>query len=258
MLLATACGGGTTVRSGGAVDRPTGASEVVVQILVGGGFVPLESAVTTVPMATVLGDGTLVTPAAVPAIYPGPALGPLQAVTLTAKEVDDLVAKADRLGLLKGTLAFGQPSVADAPSTQVTIVANGASHRHDAYALGMDGFGLSGAEVANRKALSTFVDAVTGLRPGERAWAPPAIAVYALGRYTADPQLPQPPVAWPLRPLPAATDAAARPCVIVEGADLATLAPALARANARTPWVVNGVQTALAFRPVVPGQPGCP
>ncbi len=260
VALASACGdSGTTVNSGsGGADRPTGANEVVIQIVAGGGFVPVQSALAFVPSATVLGDGTLITPAPVPAIYPGPALAPLQQVTLTAGEVDDLVARAEALGLLKGRLEFGQPPVADAPTTEVTIVAQGVTHRHDAYALGIDGFGLSSREVANRKALSAFVDAVTALRPGESAWTPAAVAVHVLGPYAADPQLPQPAVVWPLAAPPAADPAAGlRPCVVVEGADLATLTPLLDRANGLTPWVVDGVPMALAFQPVVPGQPGC-
>lgn len=252
LILATGCSKGTTVRSGAPVDRPTGATEVVVQVTVSGGFVPRDAAVTTMPTATVLGDGTLITPAPVPAIYPGPAIAPLQSVTLDPSEVDGLVRKAGELGLLGGELAFGQPPVADAPFTEVTITANGKTHRHSANALGISDEMVGKQEAANRRALSAFVTAVSDLRPGQKAWSPTAVAVYNLGAYTPDPQLPQPPVVWPL-----AAAAAAAPCTVVDSADLAALAPALARATARTPWVVNGRQVGLAFRPIVPGQPGC-
>ncbi|MFP5320037.1 MAG: hypothetical protein ACLGI2_17315 [Acidimicrobiia bacterium] len=276
LLAATAaCGGddatvGTGSGAGDEVVRPTG-GEVVVQIVVDGGFVPVEVALSSVPTVTVLGDGTVITGAPVPAIYPGPAIAPLQQATLDAAGVDRLVARAEALGLLEGPLDFGRPPVADAPDTTVTIAAGGTTHRHVAYALGITdrqpaGGGLPGltaAQVANRTALSEFVEAANALPPGREAWVPSAIAVYDLGAYELEPQLPQPQVAWPLSRPPAtassgAPPTGARPCTLVEGDQAATLLDALSRANARTSWIVNGTARSLAFRPVVPGQPGCP
>jgi len=269
VLAATACGDqeATVSAGGGGTARPTG-GEVVVQLTVDGGFVPVEAALATVPTVTVLGDGTVITAAPVPAIYPGPAIAPLQQSKLDGAGVDRLVDRARDLGLLEGPLEFGRPPVADAPNTTVTIVAGGASHRHVAYALGIVDRepagagvpGLSADQVANRRALGQFVEAANGLPPGREAWVPAAVAVYDVGPYQLDPQLPQREVAWPLSRPPATAVVAAGPppCTLVEGADTATLLDALAPANARSPWVVNGTARSLAFRPVLPGQPGCP
>ncbi len=266
--LAASCGGDDDpVVAGSPTSRPTGAGEVVVQVLVDGGFVPVELALTTVPTVTVMGDGAVITPAAVPAIYPGPALPPLQVARATARQVDDLVRRGQELGLLGGPLEFGQPPVADAPNTTVTITAAGRTHRHVAYALDISDDqpvpgrpGLGPREVANRRALSDFVKATSELPPGSEAWRPSAVAVYDLGPYQADPQLPQRALAWPLGRAPSGPPSAsgAPPCLLVEGDDLAKVLDATGRANARTPWTISGSNRALAFRPVVPGQPGCP
>lgn len=257
-MLATACGN-REVGTAAPASRPIGPAEVVVQVMVAGGFLPVSAAVTAVPIATVLGDGTVITTAPVLAIYPGPAITPLQSVRAPAATVDQLVTRAAELGLLRSPLDFGQPPVADAPDTTVTIVAGGAVHRHVANALGLEGGagGVPAPAAANRRALTVFVEAVNGLPPGSAVWSPPAIAVHTLGDYQPDPQLAQPSQRWPLATPPAMTAGAAAPCMLVEGEEVAVLLEALSRANSLTPWVVGGREMSLAFRPVVPGQPGC-
>lgn len=254
LSLAAACGNESTGDAGAPLERPTGAGEVVVQVLVDGGFVPPEVALATVPATTVLGDGTVVTPAPTLAIYPGPALAPLQAATVDAATVDGLVARAAKLGLLAGALDFGRPPVADAPNTTVTIVAGGQAQRHVAAALGISDEAVGGA---NRRALREFLAAFEQLPPGNQAWEPSAIAVRVVGPYRADPQLPQPSVAWPLARVPVETEPGI-PCMVVEGDDARLLRAALARANARTPWMIGGVTRSLTFVPVVPGVLPCP
>jgi hypothetical protein len=246
--VAAGCGDGGTEATGGQPSRPTGVDEVVVQVVVAGGFVPREVALGTVPATTVLGDGTVITPAPVMAIYPGPAVAPLQAVMVDAATVDRLVGRAEALGLLGPPLDFGRPGVADAPTTTVRIAARGKVHEHAAYAMGMAEESTSSA---NRRALRDFLAAVEQLPPGTGPWQPAAIAVHVAGPYQPDPQLPQTPVAWPLARPPAGD------CVVVEGDDLTLLHNALMRANARTPWVVGGAARSLVFVPVVPGVAPC-
>lgn len=253
-VVAGACGKNSTGVGDAPFSRPTGGSEVVVQVLVDGGFVPPEVALATVPATTVLGDGTVITLAPTPAIYPGPALAPLQAAHVDAATVDGLVARAAKLGLLAGPLDFGRPPVADAPNTTVTIVARGQAHRHVASALGYSDEAIDGA---NRRALKDFLGALDQLPPGNRAWEPSAIAVRVVGPYQADPHLPQPPVAWPLDRVPVEAGPGIG-CLVVEGDDVRVLRAALARANARTPWLIGGVARSVIFVPVVPGSQPCP
>lgn len=249
-----ACGTGSTVVDTVARDRPTGANEVVVQMLVDGGFVPREVALATVPTTTVLGDGTVVTQAPTLAIYPGPALAPLQAVKVDAATVDGLVARAAKLGLLAGPLDFGRPPVADAPDTTVTITAGGKTYQHVANALGISGVATG---EANRRALTEFVAALEQLPPGEHPWEPRAIAVKDAGIYRPDPQLPQAPAVWPLARIPTDTGSGT-PCLVVEGDDAVALRSALSGANGRTPWLIGGAAHSLVFLPVIPGSAPCP
>ena len=256
VLLTAGCGDAGGGGGPAGPGRPIGAGEVVVQVMVAGGFVPVEHAVGAVPAVTVLGDGTVITTAPVPAIYPGPAITPLQSVRVPASTVDDLVARAGDLGLLDGELDFGRPPVADAPDTTVIITAGGRTHRHSANALGMSDGMVGGKAAANRRALQTFLAATQALPPGTDAWTPPSIAVYVVGDYAPDPNLPQPSRSWPLA-TPPATAGANFPCTLVTGDDVRTLLDALGRANARTPWLIGGAPRSVAFRPVVPGQPDC-
>lgn len=264
LLLLAACGTQTLTTGGGTPKpaRPAGADDVVLQVMVAGGFVPVDISLSTVPTVTVLGDGTVITPAPVPAIYPGPAMAPHQAVKVDAAAVDGLIGKAADLGLLADDLDYGQPPIADAPSTVVTISAAGRTYRHTAYGLGLaDGLGtertegFSPGQATNRRNLLQLLEATQELPPGESEWKPTAIAVYAVGEYQPDPQLTQPETRWPL-PGPPTQQGRFR-CTLVEGDDLATLQQSLVRANARTPWVVDGKVVSLTFRPVLPGQPGC-
>ncbi len=251
-MVAGGCG--SDAAPTGAVERPTGAGDVVVQVLVDGGLLRQEEALAIVPRATVLGDGTVVTPAPVLAIYPGPALAPLQSAKVDAATVDGLVRRAWELGLLDGPLEFGQPGLADASNTTVTIVAGGLAHRQVAYSLGFADETVGGA---NRLALKSFVAAVQALTPGSQAWEPTAVVARVAGAYQPEPQLPQTPVPWPIARVPVASGAGV-PCLVVEGDDLRALRVALAKANARTPWVIAGVARSVVFVPAVPGAPTCP
>jgi hypothetical protein len=259
----TTPGDGTTTPTDGTTPGtvPASTDGYVLRVIVGGGFVPVEQSVATIASATLLDDGTLITPAAVTLQYPGAAIQPLQSTMLTAEQVDALMARADELGLLDGPLDFGEPAVADAPSTTVTFVVDGQPVVQTANALGMEGMAdtVDAEAQANRDALQAFLDELAAVSTGDEAYPASAVAVISLGTPVTDPSLPQEPVDWPLAVVPEepADVPGGWPCVLVTGADLDTLLPVLETANQVTPWVVDGVETALAFRPVLPGDGGC-
>jgi hypothetical protein len=274
LLAIAACGDDSDTTSTAGSGDGHGDAEVVVQVVVAGGFVTPESALSTVPEVTVLSDGTILSPGFVPAVYPGPALTPIQAATVDPAEVEALVERARALGLLDGPLDFGQPGISDAPTTTVTITVNGTTHRHDAYALSFgedvgaagpgaveqaidDGAGLSDEQKANREALSEFVAAAHEVGVGDALWTPAAYAVTVVGPAVEDPSgLAQEPVPWPLDTVPSTEGDF--PCTVIDGDDASTLATALTSANTETPWVIDGEELSVAFRPLVPGDPGCP
>jgi hypothetical protein len=75
--------------------------------------------------------------------------------------VQELLAKADELGLLAEVEYARNDQVADAPDTVVTIAADGAIYRHRAYALGIEGPGTE--QDPARANLLEFVTAMTDL-----------------------------------------------------------------------------------------------
>jgi hypothetical protein len=250
--------------SSGAHEHPTGADELIVRVFSGGGFEPVETHLATTPAYELQGDGTAVEAGVVPAIYPGPAMNPLNARHLEEADIQEVLQRADDAGLLDGAVDYGEPGIADAPSTTVTIAVDGAEHVQTAYALGFDdegGTSLTDAQRANRKALQGFVDSLTTIgTPESQPFVPTAIAVFTAGPANPNPEIPQDPQAWPLAtaPQPAGTDGG-RPCLAVTGADATTLLAALEQANQATPWVVPGIDEpqSLVFRPILPGDAPC-
>jgi hypothetical protein len=259
LLLAAsvaACGddGDTTSTSG---DDPGGrgdGAELVVQIVEGGGFVTPTMANSTVPQVTVLADGTVLTPGIITLVYPGPAVSPIQQATVDPAEVDALVEKARELGLLDGPLDFGQPAVSDAPTTTVTIVADGETHTQEAYALTFEDGQLTPEQLDNRAALSEFIAAAQSTGVGDATWTPSSYVVTVVGPAEAgDP--PQEPQEWPIESTPP-TDVSFG-CTVVDGDEATELAAALESANAATPWLIDGFEYGVAIRPQLPGDPGC-
>jgi hypothetical protein len=258
---------GTTGGSGstsGGFDQPTGADDVVVRVFVGGGFVPVEYHLALSPSYSLLGDGTIVEPAVVTAIYPGPAINPLNARHADEEQIQEILRRADDAGLLDGAIDYGEPNVADVPNTTVTVVVDGEEHQQTAYALGFgddESSNLTAEQRDARHALQGFIDSLATIGGTEsEPYVPTSVAVYTLGPANPDPQVPQDPQPWPLSTPPATPEEEyARPCLTVSGDDATTLLAALARANQATPWTVEGQDEplSLVFRAIVPGDPEC-
>jgi hypothetical protein len=261
----TSTTGGT--RAGDPADvfeHGTGPDDVVVQVTTGGGLVPIGLAVTTLPSFTLLGDGTVVEPGVVTAIYPGPAISLLTARHVEEADIQALLARAHDLGLLANDVDYGLPGVSDAPTTEVTITVSGRTYTHTVYALGFEdesSSGLTDEQVADRRQLRELLDSLTATTGAEHEpYQPERIAVYTLGEYEQpDPMLEQTPVEWPLATPPAPFEGHGFGCLVVEGTDVETLLATLADANQATPWVVEGVdvEQSLVFRPLVPGDGAC-
>jgi hypothetical protein len=278
VLALAACGDDATTTVADGSDRggpvPAADGDVVVQITVAGGFTTPAAALSTIPQLTLLSDGTVLSPGMVPLIYPGSAITPVQAGTVDEAAIDELLAAARALGLLDGPLDFGEPAISDAPTTTVTIVADGVTHRFDVYALafdteeptgaassgvddgGPDGTAVDEVAAANRRALADFVAAAEALATGDSVWEPSAIVVTVIGPWQSDPSAPaEPTIEWPLTAVPPTTGDF--PCTVVEGTDVGSLSSALAAATEASGWVVGGETYSLAFRPLLPGDRGC-
>lgn len=155
---------------GGTDDPP--ARELVLEISTEGGFRQVGADVRSLPTAVVLGDGTVFAPAPHVQVFPGPAVLPVATGRLEPGAVDELVAAARDAGLTDATPPeVGQPPIADAATTVITVVADGEEHVTEIYALGAvdapDGLGadppgLTDEQRSARSAISELVDLVSG------------------------------------------------------------------------------------------------
>jgi hypothetical protein len=283
MLLLAACGGlgddggsGSSGQTGGssAIDHPTGGDELVLRVETGGGFVPVEHNLRAVPGFSLFGDGRLIVEGPMIEIYPPPALPNLQLSRLTEEAVQAILAEAERAGLLGPDASYDYPCVTDVPTTTFTVVADGATHTVSAYALGFEdsvtgGSPCQGVDEEARAELSAFWQKLgdleswlpQGSMSASEDYAPTEMRIYARP-YQGDPELQQTPVDWPLdtplaefgEPDPNLPDTR---CGVVSGADLDEVWPLARSANELTPWVSDGTEHGLVFRPLLPDEHTC-
>jgi hypothetical protein len=148
----------TVPPAGSAYQYPTGPDDVVIGVLLEGGFVPAQLAFANTPVAMITGDGRALSTGPTTMQFPGPLLPNLLQQSITPAGIEQLLAQADELGLLADVDYATNVQVADAPTTVVTISADGASYVHEAYALDVE----PETDPA-RKALSQFIAAMTDL-----------------------------------------------------------------------------------------------
>jgi hypothetical protein len=245
-----------------------GASDVVLRVSTGGGFVPVEVNLRELPEFTLYGDGTVIVPGAVAAIYPGPAVMPLNTFRLSEEQVQELLARADRAGLLQRGIDYGDMGsvgVSDMPTTTVVLNADGKQVRHDAYALSPQASGgrLTAAQRDARSALSQFIAALPQ-GASAAAYAPSALTVN-VSPFRGERQPGSEPRIWPLASDLATegqkvTEGLDYRCFAVTGADAPRLLQSLSDANELTEWVAapdGGQAFQLVVRPMLPDEQAC-
>ncbi len=119
----------------GGIAYPTGANDLVIRLRYVGGFAPPSAHVLDLPVISIYGDGSVIVPGAVPAIYPGPALPNLQRATITTAGMQILLAAARDAGLLGPDAHYDMGGIMDASSSEFTVNADGSVHTISAYAL---------------------------------------------------------------------------------------------------------------------------
>jgi hypothetical protein len=242
------------------VTAPT-ADDVVLRVQYRGGFVPPQFLLGRLPVVSVYADGRVITEGPVALIYPGPALPNLQVARITPEEVKQLAAEALEAGVETGA-DFGQPGVADIPSTHVTVVTGYGTQSVDVVALNEaqpDDSALTAQNQADRKRLKTFVDKLTSLGADSQSYAPEEVAVIAQPWTDPGDGLVGKPVDWPGPALPGDVVNAdvGTHCLAVTGAEKDAVLAAAAKANQQTPWASGGKQWTVLFRPLLPGESGC-
>jgi hypothetical protein len=264
---AGAPGTGPSPESSSAPAAPGADDALVLRVSSAGGFVPPDQLVGRLPAVSVYADGRVIFNGPVPAIYPGPALPNLQWGTLSPAALRQLLDQAVAAGVRPGT-DFGQPGVADAPTTEVTAVTAAGEQTVGAVALRearADDPQLTKAQQQARKKLRGFVDGLdavtTELTTGRpQPYEPTALAAIAQ-RYTEPDDRPGRPLTaeWPGPALPGESLSPGQQltCVTVTGEQLDAVLTAAKDATAGTPWLHAGDSWSLLLRPLLPDEAGC-
>jgi hypothetical protein len=181
ILLAACAGraGYSADPTGAAIEHPTGASDVILRVFVGGGFVPPGFLATEAPFFSLYGDGHLIARVAAPLptpmgnVYLG---APFQIAKLTEGQVQALLLDALDNGGLRTARAQYELPVADAPSTVFTIDAGGVRKQ-----VAVNGLGIVSPPGADAAAITALADLSTRLRA--YAAALPAADPWVAERY---------------------------------------------------------------------------
>jgi hypothetical protein len=256
------------------IDHPTGADQLVFGVEDTGGFVAPSTTLVRLPIFSLFGDGTQIEAGAETEIYPGSALPPILERSISESGVQAILQAALDAGLDHDVrfTDLGSVGIADATTTVFTLTVDGVTHRTEIYALSMPSEqpdGMSDEEWHTRTTLAALVTRLAALD----AWLPAGSlggsepfrgsrAEILVSPYQRDDGLTEPPVQWPLDASLASIGdpTIAGPqtrCAIVTAGDWASLVPDAESANELTPWVDDGVRYAIAFRPLLPDEPGC-
>lgn len=268
--LTDACRG-TGASGGGDIEHPTGADRLVLRMDTAGGLVPPSYYLRQIPAWSLYGDGRLVTQGPQIEIYPPPALPNLLVTQISEDGVQAILRAARDAGLMGPDADYPYRCITDAPTTTFTLVAEGETHVISAYALGENQGPCAGADTQARNELAAFQAELTDLRRWlpqgslgpDRPFRYSELRVYVQPYTgTGDPDLTEPPKAWPLRtPLAkfgeASKDLPDTRCGVVSGTDLTTLLAEVQASNQLTPWTSEGAEYLLTFRPLLPDEHGC-
>jgi len=265
-------GSGGSGATGSAIPHPTGADELVLRVEYQGGFVPYEFTLSSMPVWSLYGDGTLITQGPQIEIYPQPALPSLVRTHITEDGVQAILEAAKDAGLMDGDANYGDQCIADAATTVFTTNANGSTSVVSAYALDVgEPAGTCGGkqDAKAREALAEFQAKMGDLKSwlpqgsvgADEPFDPTEMRVYVLA-YQGDPELPQKAMDWPLdTPLSAfgepLADGPQTRCGVITGQEFEQVYGAAQSANQLTPWVSEGTKYRLILRPLLPDEHTC-
>jgi hypothetical protein len=272
LFLIGACarvdGAGLPGESASPSDAPASADPdaLVLRIERVGGFMAPDQQIGRVPVVSVYGDGRVITHGPAPSIYPAAALPNLLVQQADPALVRQLVDKAEAAGLGSGA-DLGQPGVADAPTTRITVGTSTGTKSVSAVALteaSPDDPRLTPAQRAARAKLAAYVQEVTDLSaakgmPAAQPYVP--VAVAGLVRPYTKPQdgLPTQPTAmdWPGPALPGTSLTGNLGCAVATGDQAKAVWAAAEKAKSITPWTSGGKQWTVVFRPLLPDESSC-
>jgi hypothetical protein len=284
-LLAAMLGG--CARGGsapsGPITHPAG-DALVLRVETQGGFLPPGASFSQVPSLSLYGDGRVVVPGAVPAIYPGPALPPLLVSRLSESGMQAVLHEIVATGLFTASQSFngGKAFVADAGTTLFTLHAGGRDVTISVYGLGTFDLSNPPAPIANEElaaqraltqlsqklsTLDSWLPASAWIDRQSRVFAPEALRLLVRSADTDPPDqsgIPNQLVPWPSATDPGtfgdpATQPAGARCGVAVGADAAIWFGVLRQANQLTRFTAGAHRYQVTPRPLLPDEPrSCP
>jgi hypothetical protein len=187
----------------GGIDHPTGATDVILQMEMGGGFVPIGAVVTQAPTFTLYGDGTFILRPLEDPDRPDmfrDGLPRFLQGTMTDEYVQALLAQALGPGRLLDARDNYPTQCADCDSTFFTVDAAGVSRTVQVDGLGA--FEDDGPDAAERRAFAQLRETIFGLEQRARSGELGEVVIYDAELYRVtlmetfgDP--PVEPVEWP-------------------------------------------------------------
>jgi hypothetical protein len=260
----------STTLPAGSISHPTGATDVVLQVATGGGFVPVEINSTLIPEFTLYGDGRIIVPGPTTMQYPGAALPNLQTTVVSEDVIQAILSAAKEAKLFQNGVDYGRPGVADVGSTTITVNADGASYKSDIYALGFDSTGgnVTMEQQQARAAINDLRNKLsdpTNFSAPQPAWeAYDFTALKVFSRQvpatsdTSSTDVKPNHLPWPLSDLGTAgtevANAQGLRQLVVTGDDLATLKALLPQATQITLWQSGNADYDLWLRPLLPDE----
>jgi hypothetical protein len=247
--------------SGSAV--PTSPDQLVLRVRRSGGLVGNRGQFGAIAPVSIYGDGRVVTPAPVPAIYPGPAMTNLQVQLVSPATLTQLLATGDAL-LAKGG-DVGRSPVQDGTTTTITIKGKSISVYALSEAQPSDP-SLSPAQQRRRAELAAFAEQISDLPSAlgmatAQPYEPVAVAILASPFVKPADGLPSQPAAapWPGPALPGAylNKGVKQGCVIASGDTLRKMLPVAQKAMQNAAWTSGGATWTVKFRPLLPEETGC-
>lgn len=266
LLLTAACGGEAVVDTGLDLPASYAAGDVVLRVELRGGLMPVEAALTELPLVTVYGDGRVITEGPSIDVYPRPVVPNLVVRTVSSESVRRIARAARDAGVGSGR-DYGTPEVMDAGSTWFSLRGRDGVVVSTVPALGIDD-GLTRAQRQARAPLVALRDALLDLPAtlgGQRVGGPQPYEPVALAAVTSpwhDPDVAgvddPPDIAWPGPALPGDPTAfAGIGCVTVTGPRVAQVLELAAVARALTGWTWAGERHFVRFRPLLPDESSC-
>lgn len=246
---------------------------VVVQVRHGGGLTGTGPAAGEIPAVSVYADGRVIEPGPQILIYPTPALPSIQIRHVGATRAQALAEQAAAAGVRPDT-DFGDPKIADATTTWITVNTSGTPRTVAIAGLreaGTDDPDLTAAQQDARRQVKALVSDLEDLPadgPSQQAepYRPETVAVLARPHTRASPApvspapaVPGPAREWPGPALPGSDlpGSTATGCVIATGTEVQQIRSAAADASTATAWTWQDRTWTVTIRPLLPGESEC-